>query len=155
MKWLETASEHRSKIDSLKIHFQSEVTQSCLTLCDPMDCSLPGSSVHGIFQERVLEWVAISVSRVSSRTRDETHVFRLVSKMLYCVSHQGSLYFQIYLQINTINMIASNNTPMTLSNLQSRHYARYDNFQNYIPLFLSLSSCLVQEMLYRLTPMKP
>ena len=43
-----------------------EVTQSCPTLCDPMDCSLPGSSVHGIFQARVLEWVAISFSRGSS-----------------------------------------------------------------------------------------
>ena len=41
---------------------ESEVTQSCLTLCDPMDCSLPGPSVHGIFQARVLEWVAISFS---------------------------------------------------------------------------------------------
>ena len=38
---------------------ESEVTQSCPTLCDPMDCSLPGSSFHGIFQARVLEWVAI------------------------------------------------------------------------------------------------
>ena len=41
---------------------ESEVTQSCLTLCDPRDCSPPGSSVHGIFQARVLEWVAISFS---------------------------------------------------------------------------------------------
>ena len=41
-------------------------TQLCLTLCDPMDCSSPGSSVHGIFQTRVLEWVAISYSRGSS-----------------------------------------------------------------------------------------
>ena len=41
----------------------SEVAQSCPTLCDPMDCSLPGSSVHGIFQARVLEWIAISFSR--------------------------------------------------------------------------------------------
>ena len=40
-----------------------EVTQSCLTLCDPVDCSLPGSSVHGILQARILEWVAISFSR--------------------------------------------------------------------------------------------
>ena len=40
-------------------------TQSCLTLCDPMDCSLLGFSVHGIFQARVLEWVAISFSRGS------------------------------------------------------------------------------------------
>ena len=42
---------------------ESEVAQSCQTLCDPMDCSLPGSSVHGIFQARVLEWVAIAFSR--------------------------------------------------------------------------------------------
>ena len=39
-----------------------EVTQSCPTLCDPMDCSLPGTSVHGIFQAIVLEWIAISFS---------------------------------------------------------------------------------------------
>ena len=41
---------------------EGEVTQSCPTLCDPMDCSLPGSSIHGIFQARVLEWGAISFS---------------------------------------------------------------------------------------------
>ena len=41
----------------------SSVAQSCPTLCDPMDCSLPGSSIHGIFQARVLEWVAIASSR--------------------------------------------------------------------------------------------
>ena len=51
-----------------------EVTQSCPTLCDPMDCSLPGSSLHGILQARVLEWVAISFSRGSSRPRDRTWV---------------------------------------------------------------------------------
>ena len=45
---------------------ESELTQSCLTLCDPMDCRVPDSSVHGIFQTRVLEWVAISFSRGSS-----------------------------------------------------------------------------------------
>ena len=44
----------------------SEVTQSCPTLCDPVDCSPPGSSVHGILQARILEWVAISFSRGSS-----------------------------------------------------------------------------------------
>ena len=42
---------------------ESQVTQSCPTLCDPMDCSLPGSSVHGISQAIVLEWIAISFSR--------------------------------------------------------------------------------------------
>jgi len=44
----------------MKVKSESEVTQSCLTLCDPMDCSLPGSSIHGIFQARVLEWGAFS-----------------------------------------------------------------------------------------------
>ena len=43
-------------------HLHQEVTQSCLTLFDPMDCSLPGSSIHGIFQARKLEWVTISFS---------------------------------------------------------------------------------------------
>ena len=42
---------------------ESEVTQSCPTLCDPVDCSSPGSSIHGIFQARVLEWGAIAFSR--------------------------------------------------------------------------------------------
>ena len=49
------------------------VTQSCLTLGGPLECS-PGSSVHGIFQARILEWVAISCSRVSSQPRDGTHI---------------------------------------------------------------------------------
>ena len=44
----------------MKVKSESEVTQSCLTLSDPMDCSLPGSSIHGIFQARVLEWGAIA-----------------------------------------------------------------------------------------------
>ena len=50
------------------------VTQSCLTLCDPMDCSPPGSSVHGILQARILEWIAISSSRESPPTGDQTLV---------------------------------------------------------------------------------
>ena len=66
----------------LVIYFihESEVTQSCLTLCDPMDCSPPGSSIHGIFQARVLEWVAISSSRRSSRPRDGTRVSHIVGR---------------------------------------------------------------------------
>ena len=46
----------------MKVKSESEVAQSCPTLRDPMDCSLPGSSIHGIFQARVLEWVAIAFS---------------------------------------------------------------------------------------------
>jgi len=46
----------------MKVKSESEVAQSCPTLSDPMDCSLPGSSIHGIFQARVLEWGAIAFS---------------------------------------------------------------------------------------------
>ena len=46
---------------------ESEVTQSCPTLSNPMDCSLPGSSIHGIFQARILEWVAIAFSAYRHR----------------------------------------------------------------------------------------
>ena len=59
---------------------ESEVTQSCPTLPNPMDCSPPCSSVHGIFQVRVLEWVAISSSRGSSQPRDRTQVSHVAGR---------------------------------------------------------------------------
>ena len=60
---------------------ESEVAQSCPTLCDLMDCSPPGSSVHGIFQARILEWVAISFSRGSSGPRGQTQVSRIAGRL--------------------------------------------------------------------------
>ena len=60
-------------LQCMKVKSESEVTQSCLTLSDPMDCSLPGSSVHGIFQARVLEWGAIAFS---------VHTIRLLYDLL-------------------------------------------------------------------------
>ena len=67
------------------------VTQSCSTLCDPVDCSLPGFSVHGISQTRILEWVAISFSRESSWPRSQTHISCascIGRQILYQLSHQ-------------------------------------------------------------------
>ena len=58
--------EHWSGLPSPSPMCESEVTQLCLTLSDPMDCSPPGSSVHGIFQARVLEWVAIAFSKMTN-----------------------------------------------------------------------------------------
>ena len=52
----------------MKVKSEIEVTQLRLTLSDPMDCSLPGSSVHGIFQARVLEWGAIAFSNLTQMT---------------------------------------------------------------------------------------
>ena len=59
---------------------KSEVAQSCPTLCDPMDCSLPGFSVCGILQARILKWVAISFSRRSYQSRDQTRVPRIAGR---------------------------------------------------------------------------
>ena len=56
------------------------VPQSSPTLCDPVDYSLPGSSVHGILQARILEWVAIPFSRGSSQPRDRTQVSRIAGR---------------------------------------------------------------------------
>ena len=66
------------------------VLQSYLTLCGPMNCSLPGSSVHSILQARILEWVAISYSRGSSQPRDRTWGLLGCMQILGYLSHQGS-----------------------------------------------------------------
>ena len=107
------------KFTYLSLGKESEVAQLCLTLCDPMDCSLPGSSVHGIFQAVVLEWIAISFSSGSSRPRDGTQVSRIVDRRFtvwatrevckpeilalssFCLSHHFSSLHpvqQVYLQ---------------------------------------------------------
>ena len=67
--------------------------QSCLTLCDPVDCSLPGSSVHGILQARVLKWIAMPSSKGSSQTRDQTdisYVSCIGRQVLFHSGHLGS-----------------------------------------------------------------
>ena len=66
-------------LQCMKVKSESEVTQSCPTLSDPMDCTLPGSSIHGIFQARVLEWGAIAFSGLSLR-RLQFKLLKLESK---------------------------------------------------------------------------
>jgi len=66
------------------------VSQSCPTLCDPMDCSSPGSSIRGILQAGILEWVAMPSSRGPSQPRGQTRVFPHCRQILYHVNHQGS-----------------------------------------------------------------
>ena len=61
-----------------------------ISRCHLMDCSLPGSSVHGILQARILKWVAIPFSKGSSLPRDQTQVPYTVGQILYLLSHQGS-----------------------------------------------------------------
>ena len=62
----------------MKVKSENEVTQLCPTLLDPMDCSLPGSSVHGIFQAKVLEWVAIAFSTMEYCSAIKRNAFDFV-----------------------------------------------------------------------------
>ena len=84
-QWKEEDSTGQPKVK------ESEGAQSCRTLCGPMDCGPPGSSTHGIFQARVLEWVAISFSRwVIFLTQGSNPNLPHCRQMLYHLSHQGT-----------------------------------------------------------------
>ena len=87
----------------MKVKSESEVTQSCLTLHDPMDCSLPGSSAHGIFQARVLEWVAIAFSEeISSLSHSIVflYFFALITEEGFLISPCYSLELCIQMGIS-------------------------------------------------------
>ena len=71
------AFSFRNEYYSFYSESESEVTQSYPALCNPVDCTLPGSSLHGILQARILEWVAISFSRGSSQPMDQTQGLNL------------------------------------------------------------------------------
>ena len=76
--------------------------QSCLTLCNPMDGSPPGSFFHGISQARILEWVSISFSRGSSWPKDRTHVSCVSCNgrwFLYQLNHQGSCMLNRFIRV--------------------------------------------------------
>ena len=72
-----------------------KAAQSCLTLCNPMDCSPPGSSVHGIVQVRILEWVTIFFSWGSSQPRDQTWVFCIAGRFFTVWATRGGLFTAI------------------------------------------------------------
>ena len=104
------------------------VAQSCLTLCDPMYWSLPASSVHGILQARILEWVAISLSRGSSWPRDWTWVSHIAGRfftiwatreaqMLERVWRKGNpLALLVWMQSDTATMEESMQIPLKIRN---------------------------------------
>ena len=85
----------------------SLVVKPCPTLCNPMDCSPPGSSVYGISQAKILEWVAISFSRGSSWPRDWTPVFSIGRQILYHWTTKEVLHTQ-YPGINCLNPLFCN-----------------------------------------------
>ena len=80
---------NKEEINRIKVKVL--VTQSCPTLCNPKNCSPPGSSVHGILQARILEWVAISFSRGSSPRQGWNLGLPHCRQILNHLNHQGSL----------------------------------------------------------------
>ena len=101
--------------DSKRIS-ESEVAQSCPTLCDPVDCSLPGSSVHGFFQARVLEWGAVSFSRGSSHPRDWTQVSCIAGRCfnLWATREVNKIEVDVFLELSCFL-----NDPMDVGNFIS------------------------------------
>ena len=87
-------------LQCMKVKSESGVAQSCLTLSDPMDCSLPGSSVHGSFQTRVLEWGAIAFSKeVSTDLFSSSLIFSLAMLSLQMSHWRHVLFLLIWLSI--------------------------------------------------------
>ena len=80
-------------LQCIKVKSESEVAQSCPTPSDPMDCSLPGSSVHGICQARVLEWVAIAFSH--DYTVGVTNKFKVLD-LIECLKNYGQRFMTLY-----------------------------------------------------------
>ena len=83
---------------------ESKVAQTCLTLCDPMDCSPPGSSVHGIFQARVLEWGAIAFSKEGAAAAAAAK--SLQSCPTLCDPRDSSPPVPVILQARTLEWVA-------------------------------------------------
>ena len=107
---------------SLQLAAAAKLLQSCLTLCDPMDCSPSGSSVHGILQARILEWVAMPSCRGSSRPRDQTHVSHVSCigrRVLYHWLCQGSPFFTAYFIPNSLYFFFSHHNIVFLSSSPS------------------------------------
>ena len=120
---------------SLWVKVKSEVAQSCPTLWNPRDCSLWDSSIHGIYQARELEWVAISFCRGSFWPRDRTRVSLIASRCFYHLSHQGSCLFWY------IKLIIISQTEKVIS-LISNHLLSFVNPFWYIcKKFEKLNAC--------------
>ena len=114
------------------LYVLSLVVQSCLTLCDTMHCSPPGSSVHGILQARIVQWVAIPFYRGSSQLRDQTQVSRTRGRFFTVWASKEALYNNISLQL-ILHMTActsSSPTPILRFPLPSPHWEPLANFKN-------------------------
>ena len=124
----------------IPLEWVSEVTQSCPILCDLVDCSLPGSSIHGVLQAIIPEWVAISFSRESSRPRDWTQVSRIAGRCLTLWAtreawfHLLKSYFMSYTNISSFLCISA-----VSKYTATIYYLSFFSLPSFLPSYLSLS----------------
>ena len=114
----------------------AKLPQSCLTLCDTMDCSLPGSSVHRILQARILEWVALPSSKGSSQPRDGTCISCIDMWVLYHQHHLGSLNqvcSNIKLKRETIKERVDNKSKSRVARKNARQWSSQGWTQKLLP----------------------
>ena len=89
-------------LQCMKVKSESEVTQSCPTLSDPMDCSLPGSSIHGIFQARVLEWGAIAFSSKTTTHSQFSSSLMILAQFTSRVLPVPNHYMLVFLRVSSL-----------------------------------------------------
>ena len=109
---------------------QSEVAQSCQTLCDPMGYNLPSSSVHGILQARIFQWVAIAISWASSQPRNQTGVSCIVGGFFIArltngeSCHKKYIFFSWLFRLPTSQLIFPQSSPHSLCMWVSTHLGK-------------------------------
>ena len=124
---------------------ESEVAQSFPTLCDPMDCSLAGSSIHGIFKARVLEWVSIAFSWGSSQLRDQTWESWVMGRCFYHRSHQESPLNAYRVGINSYHSFSRCPLMAALLSSNSNGLHCIQNVFTHYYIFLRVSLVYTQE----------
>ena len=119
------------------------IAQSCLTLCDPIDCNLPGSSVHRILQARTLEWVAMPSSRGSSPPRDWTQVSRIADRLLtvWATRKAICIYYKVTITISLVN-IYHHTVKFFFLIMKTFKFYCLSSFQIYITVFLTIVTML-------------
>ena len=132
-----------SPIGWTSIESESAVAWFCTTLCDSMDCNLPASSIHGIFQARMLEWVAISFSRRSSWPRDWTWGLPHCRQMLSHLSHQGSRIKSVK-YLHTLENLNVNDLARVLhTHTQTHTHTHYMEEMDQVKLFLLINTVIL------------
>ena len=140
-------------LQGMKVKSESEVAQSCLTLRDPMDYSLPGSSVHRIFQARVLEWGAIAFSKISSYNHINSYFPLFLIQNIDAICTVPYLAFFTYLYIQKIVSYQYLETLLTIFVAVCTSLCAQTMVYSPIPLLLNTGCLQTLHVTHNLLPM--